>query len=293
MVPQLPINIIERILEHLSGDPSTLKHCTLVCRRWLSPSSLELFRKLELHPMHHCRIALPLDCPLESILLSLQGSTRLRESVQELAILAYRSPPCRLSALQHCLAGLSRLQSLRLSSVHLTTTGSASATADVPAPDTLLALQLVQLENIPGITTCEGEIEVDASGCNTALAAFLNLFHSIDDLVLDNVGRLQRLPAGATPTPLPREGPLQLRALRLYTSPSVDMFPVVRSMVDPTRVTELSVAMNAHTLTLIGGILGALPHLEMLLLSSLRALVGSRPTGFEGVYSLHENFFLF
>lgn len=282
MIPKFPIEIIMHVLEHLSDDPSTLKCCTLVCRCWLSPSSLQLFRRVTLSSSPHEDLDLDSRTPLESILLALQSSTRVQQSVQELVIHGCEAQPCHLSLydLRH-LPNFLRLKSLWLSGVHITTRCPPSSA------DSLIELRgLVRLEDIPGVTTCEDEVEADEFGCSTGLAAFLNLFRRIDELSVDNLALMWRPPFqdGARPIPLPREEPLLLRALHLHTTPSVKTFPVVRSMVDITQVTELSLVMNPDTLPFIGGILQALPNLERLLLSSARAMLCVRPTGFESEF---------
>ncbi|KAJ7592165.1 hypothetical protein C8J56DRAFT_781240, partial [Mycena floridula] len=42
-LPQLPLEMVETVIDHLHKDVKSLKSCSLVCKAWLKPSRYHIF----------------------------------------------------------------------------------------------------------------------------------------------------------------------------------------------------------------------------------------------------------
>jgi hypothetical protein len=87
----LPLELIEMIIDNFTDDPWTLRRCSLISRSWLHPSHRRLFRRIVLFPARHW----PPGNVLQSVRLYkiLLESPYIADCIQELKV--YEGKRCK------------------------------------------------------------------------------------------------------------------------------------------------------------------------------------------------------
>ncbi|KAG6888300.1 hypothetical protein C0995_009299 [Termitomyces sp. Mi166 len=89
-LPNLPQELVDQIIEHLHGDPPTLKCCALVCRAWLSPSRSQIFHRITLEPREPSKLfglfAWRRKSALRSLVDTMKASPDIAPYIQEVEI---------------------------------------------------------------------------------------------------------------------------------------------------------------------------------------------------------------
>ena len=178
--PRFPQEVCDIIIDHLHGEQTALRQCSLVCTSWMASSSLHLFERLSWPParLHtrawpRPRVKTCVSLPFAALLGSLQSSTRLTVSVRFLLLSSYQSDimfheegePLSFAVLQAIIMLLPRLRKLDVSDVGW-------------------SLDITAVDIGPRFSTINMLILDTAKAADTRVASLLRLFQHIKRLVI-------------------------------------------------------------------------------------------------------------
>jgi hypothetical protein len=117
--PQLPPELIDRVIDHLHNSSSGLRTCALVCRAWLASSRFHLFYTIHIHPTFIRKNDSDGSSRCNKLYDAIQQSPHISVYVRELSFTIDYYDPALLSdpILPPLLQSFGKLQKLDLSAL--------------------------------------------------------------------------------------------------------------------------------------------------------------------------------